>query len=427
MSNVATSAIDLSDLDLFAGGAPWEEFARLRRDAPVAWNPEAAPNQGFWSVSRHRDIVAVLRDEDAFSAEMGAVNLEELGARQIRVLARLMDIPDEFGGQIIKWSNRLIGNTDPEYADVLFDSEASEECRDLPFRSPAALEVFAYGDDLARQRRGGDGTDLVSKLVNTVPQDGVPLSERDFHNYFLLLIAAGNETTRHTISHAMLALLRHPRALARLQSEPGLVPVAVEEFLRWASPVYHFRRTARRDIELRGQQVRAGDKVVVWFASGNRDEDIFGSPDDFDITRQPNDHVAFGKGGPHFCLGSSLARLELRIMFSELVGPAGHDRADQAAGIRQVQLHPRSQAAPRAGEHPLRGGRSGARPVHPARSLLPDRVGGREVRRARLCGDRVSCRSRGSVPRPWRRGQLPRSGVLRRDRADGRDLVGVRP
>lgn len=418
MSAVATSATDLSDLDLFAGGAPWEAFARLRRDAPVAWNPEAPPNHGFWSVSRHRDIVAVLRDEDAFSSEIGAVNLEELDTRQmdirrsmletdgarhwalrrllqrdftvralagyetflrgltattldaafaasefdfvkavsadypIRVLVRLLDIPDQFGGQIIKWSNRLIGNTDPEYADVLFDSAASEAYRDLPFRSPAALEVFAYGDELARQRRGGDGTDLVSKLVNTVPEDGVPLSERDFHNYFLLLIAAGNETTRHTISHAMLALLQHPRALARLQEEPALVPVAVEEFLRWASPVYHFRRTARRDIELRDQQIHAGDKVVVWFACGNRDEEIFGNPDGFDITRQPNDHVTFGKGGPHFCLGNSLARLELRIMFTELLrrldaieltGPPEYVRSNFIHGVKRLPVRASSR------------------------------------------------------------------------------------
>ncbi len=237
----------------------------------------------------------------------------------IRVLVRLLGIPDGYGGQIIKWSNRLIGNTDPEYADVLLGSAESERYRDLPFRSPAALEVFAYGDDLARRRRGGDGTDLVSKLVNAVPEDGQPLSERDFHNYFLLLIAAGNETTRHTISHGMLALLRHPGALARLQAEPGLLPAAVEEFLRWASPVYHFRRTATRDTELRGQHIRAGDKVVLWFASGNRDEDVFGNPDDFDITRQPNDHMAFGKGGPHFRMGNALARLEVRIMFEELL------------------------------------------------------------------------------------------------------------
>jgi cytochrome P450 len=237
----------------------------------------------------------------------------------IRVLVRLMAVPDDMGDQLIRWSNRLVGNTDPEYADVLLDSEESEEFRDLPFRSPAALEVFAYGDQLANERRGGDGEDLVSKLVNQVPADGIPLSEQDFHNYFLLLVAAGNETTRHTLSHTMKALLEHPEAVQRLQEDPDSLPVAVEEFLRWASPVYHFRRTATRDVQIRDKDVKAGDKVVMWFAAGNRDEDVFDRPDVFDITRDPNDHITFGKGGPHFCLGNQLARLEVRIMIEELL------------------------------------------------------------------------------------------------------------
>lgn len=154
----------------------------------------------------------------------------------INVLARLLDVPPEDNQQLIDWGNRIIGNTDPDYADVLLHSAESEKYRDLPFRSPASVEVFEYGRELARQRRGGDGSDLVSKLVNTVPRDGVPLSAQDFDNYFLLLVVAGNETTRHTITHSMLALLQHPEQLARLQEDPSLIPVAVEEFLRWASP-----------------------------------------------------------------------------------------------------------------------------------------------------------------------------------------------
>ena len=133
----------------------------------------------------------------------------------------------------------------------------------------------------------------------------------------------------------------------RLQAEPGLLPGAVEEFLRWASPVYHFRRTATRDTELRGQRIRAGDKVVLWFASGNRDEEVFGNPDDFDIARQPNDHMAFGKGGPHFCMGNALARLEVRIMFEELLrrldsielaGPAEYVRSNFVHGIKRLPV-----------------------------------------------------------------------------------------
>jgi len=240
----------------------------------------------------------------------------------IRVLARLLGVPDSDTGQLIAWGNRMVGNTDPDYADVLLDDPESEKYRDLPFRSPAAVEVFAYGDELARQRRGGEGDDLVSKLVNRTPDDGVPLSERDFHNYFLLLVVAGNETTRHTISHTIRALIDHPEQLALLQERPELIPAAVEEFLRWASPVYHFRRTATRDVELHGQQLRAGDKVVVWFPSGNRDESVFDDPYRFDVQRDAREQMAFGKGGPHLCLGNQLARMEIRIMFTELLARA---------------------------------------------------------------------------------------------------------
>jgi cytochrome P450 len=395
------ASTDLSDLDLFSAGPPWAAFDSLRRDDPCHWNPEKAPNRGFWSITRHADIVSVTRDEAMFSSEIGAVNLEELdsdqmeirksmletdGARHfalrrllqrdfsaralgpyetflrgltgttldaalakrefdfvqevsadfpIRVLVRLLGIPDDHAGQLISWGNRMVGNTDPDEADVLLDSPESEQYRNLPFRSPAALEVFAYGDELARTRRGGDGDDLVSKLVNRVPEDGVPLSERDFHNYFLLLVVAGNETTRHTISHSMKALIDHPDAFAALKERPDLLPQAVEEFLRWASPVYHFRRTATTDVELHGRTIRAGDKVVVWWASGNRDESVFEEPYRFDITRDAREHMAFGKGGPHLCLGNQLARMEIRIMFEEILRRV--DSVEQLGEIRRVR------------------------------------------------------------------------------------------
>jgi cytochrome P450 len=237
----------------------------------------------------------------------------------IRVLARLMDVPDSDTPQLIKWGNRMVGNTDPEHADVLTGSEESEQYKDLPFRSPAALEVFKYGYELAWTRKGGTGTDLVSKLLNTVPEDGIPLDARDFRNYFLLLVVAGNETTRHTISHTMNNLMKHPEVLDQLRADPSLVPWAVEEFLRMATPVHSFRRTATHDTILNGQEIKAGDKVVVWFGSGNRDAEVFDDPYRFDVTRKPNEHMSFGRGGPHMCLGNALARLEIRIMFEDLV------------------------------------------------------------------------------------------------------------
>jgi cytochrome P450 len=380
---------DLADLDIFEAGRPWPVFEALRRGDPCHFTTEASPNRGFWSLTRHADICAVARDEETFSSEVGAVNLEELdgdqleirksmletdGARHfalrrllqrdfsaralaqyetflrgltattldaalpkgefdfvteisadfpIRVLVRLLGVPDDHAGRLIDWGNRMIGNTDPDHADVLLDSPESEPYRNLPFRSPAALEVFAYGDD------------LVSKLVNRLPDDGVPLSERDFHNYFLLLVVAGNETTRHTISHSMKVLLDHPEAFATLKERPELLPQAVEEFLRWASPVYHFRRTATKDVELHGKTVKAGDKVVLWWASGNRDEQVFADAARFDVTRDAREHMAFGKGGPHLCLGNQLARMEIRIMFEEILRRVDH--AEPAGPVRRVR------------------------------------------------------------------------------------------
>ena len=237
----------------------------------------------------------------------------------IRVLAQMLDVPEADIPQLIKWGNRMVGNTDPEHADVLANSEESDQYKDLPFRSPAALEVFNYGFELAAKRKGGNGTDLVSKLVNQVPSDGIPLDDRDFRNFFLLLVIAGNETTRHTITHTMRNLMDNPQAVALLRENPDLIPWAVEEFLRYASPIYHFRRTARRDAVLGGKNIKAGDKVVVWFGSGNRDSTMFDDPYKFDVTRNPNEHMTFGRGGPHMCLGNSLARIEIQIMFEDLL------------------------------------------------------------------------------------------------------------
>ena len=380
--------VDLTDLDYFAAKQGYGMFDVLREQAPVFWNPEPAPNHGFWAVTRHPDIQKIDRDSDTFTSEK-FVNLEEVdddlmeirrslletdgtrhramrkllqrdfGAQSlkvyedflrgltkvtldaaltkgtfdfvksvsadfpIRVLARLLDVPDNETGQLIAWGNRMIGNTDPEYADVLLDDAESDRYKHLPFRSPAALEVFAYGNELRRKRYGGKGDDLVSKLVNRIPEDGIPLNDRDFNNYFLLLVVAGNETTRHAISHTALALIQHPDQLEILKASPELIPDAVEEFLRWASPVYHFRRTATRDVELDDAEIRAGDKVTMWFASGNRDSAVFEDPYRFDVTRTKVDHVAFGKGGPHFCLGNALARMEIRVMFEELIPRIG--------------------------------------------------------------------------------------------------------
>ncbi len=254
----------------------------------------------------------------------------------INVLARLLDVPQEMTGQLIAWGNELVANTDPDYAKVRADLDESDEYRHLPFRSPTVQEVWDYGQELRAARVGGDGTDLVSILANKLPEDGVPLSQQDFNNYFSLLVIAGNETTRHSISNIMVALIENPDQLAYLQEDPASrVAAGLEEMLRWASPVYHFRRTATRDVELGGRQIREGDKVVMWFGSGNRDDEVFEDPYSFDLTRVNVDHMTFGKGSPHLCLGNNLARMEIRLMYEELVPRLAS--VDFAGDVRRVR------------------------------------------------------------------------------------------
>jgi cytochrome P450 len=369
--------------DAFSERIPHESFALLRREAPVWWY-DWPLGRGFWCVTKHADVVAVSRDTRTFTSEQGAnledLDEEQRAARQsmletdpprhtrlrglvgppftpravrayelvlreltdavldralartefdfveevakqlpIRVLARLLGAPDEDTVPLIDWGDRMIGNTDPELADVLHDSPESEQYRMLPFRSPAALELFEYGHRLAAARRRAPEDDLVSKLVHA-EIDGERLSERELDTMFLLLVVAGNETTRQAIAHGMLALAEHREEWKRLAAEPGLVAVsAADEILRWSSPVLHFRRTATRDVELGGRAIRAGDKVVVWYVSANFDEEVFEDPFRFDVGRRPNPHVTFGGGGPHYCLGAHLAKLEVQVMFEALL------------------------------------------------------------------------------------------------------------
>jgi len=198
----------------------------------------------------------------------------------------------------------MVGLDDPEYAST--DGTV------------ASVEMYAYVNDLARQRRAAPRDDIVTVLVNATI-DGDSLSEVEFDMFMLLLTLAGNETTRNSMSWGMWALMENPEQYARLRRHPELMESAVEEVLRWASPVLHFRRTATADTELHGQRIAQGDKVVMWHVSANRDEQVFTEPFRFDITRTPNSHVAFGGGGPHHCLGAYLARMQLRLMLAEIV------------------------------------------------------------------------------------------------------------
>jgi len=267
----------------------------------------------------------------------------------IRFLCSIFTVPQEDAPQLISWGDQMIANQDPELSRVQVDLEDTEAYRLLPFRSPAALEVFAYADRQRDLRLAEPAEDVLQAL--TLAQSEGILDEREYHNYFGVLMIAGNETTRHTITAGMQALMQHPEQMAYLRDHPETIPVATEEILRWATPVMHFRRTATRDTELRGVPIRAGDKVVTWYVSANRDEEAFPDPYRFDVTRTPNDHVTFGPGGPHFCLGAHLARLEARILFSELLprllsiepaGPVERIRSNFVNGIKRMPVRART-------------------------------------------------------------------------------------
>jgi cholest-4-en-3-one 26-monooxygenase len=244
---------------------------------------------------------------DAVCERGSADFVEEISAElPLLVIAELLGVPQEDRRMVFDWSNRMIGSEDPEYQ--LPDTDPGE----------AAVAVFSYAEELAANRRLAPRQDLVSVLLDA-EVEGEKLDQLELDLFFLLLIVAGNETTRNLMSGAMHAFFDHPDQWQLLLKDRSLLPSAVEEMLRWVTPVMHFRRTAVMDTELGGQQIKEGDKVVFWHTSANRDEKAFDHPDTFDITRTPNNHIAFGGGGPHFCLGANLARMEITVMFDRLL------------------------------------------------------------------------------------------------------------
>jgi len=265
----------------------------------------------------------------------------------VRVLTRMLTAPDSDHAKLTSWGDRLVGTQDPEFADALAGSHESEQFRLLPFRSPAALEVFEYGRELQALRREEPTDDLVSKIV-TASVNGEHLDQRELDNFFLLLALAGQETTRQALTLSMMTLMEQPDVLARLQKQPELLQgPALDEFLRWGPPVLHMRRTATRDIEIGGASIKAGDKVAIWFPSGNRDERAIPNADQFDLDRQKVDLLTFGKAGPHYCMGSFLAKLELRVTLEELVarmdsvqaaGPPHRLRSNFVNGIKRLPV-----------------------------------------------------------------------------------------
>jgi cholest-4-en-3-one 26-monooxygenase len=378
---VSTTA-DLDGIDLLADtwgrGVPHDQFDRLRREAPVYWHPEP-DGPGFWAVTRHADVRAVSHDWETYSSELGATFIttqdeealaslrlsilnmdppqhnrarrlvskaftprmisqlvdeierraeavvaavrdrgecefvEEIAAQvPVQMICEMIGLEPEQWPRMFEISNDLIGSReDPEYAGV--DAEA------------ASGEIYALCDAVAEDRRAHPRDDLMTALVEA-ELDGERLDNLELNMFFITLVVAGNETTRNLINHSMLALIEHPEQAERLRQDPSLWDTAVDEMLRWGSSIHNFRRTATRDTELRGVPIAQGDKVVMYYASANRDEDVFADPHTFDVGRTPNDHVTFGGGGVHYCLGASLAKAEIRATMRQVV--------EQLPGIR---------------------------------------------------------------------------------------------
>ena len=407
-ARIALDDVDLTDHARFAERVPHEMFEVLRREDPVHWQAERG-GRGFWAITRHADITAVHKDWATFSSERGGTSLEDLepdeiearksmidmdppphnklraivnrdftpravrafeerirglireildralergqvdfvedvaAALPMRVFAEMLGAPASDHRYLVEMGDRLLGQDDPEYA---LGPEVADANRHLPFSNPTAQEMFDYGRKLADERRRCPGKDIVTKLVEA-EIDGCPLSEREYDVYFLLLAVAGNETTRHSISHGLLALIEFPEQLERLRRDRELIVPAADEILRWATPVHHFRRTATREVEMNGTRIAEDDKVATWFISGNFDERTFDDPYRFDVARSPNPQITFGSGGPHFCTGAHLARLEVQVVFDEilsrvasfeLAGPVERLQSNFFNGIKRMPV-----------------------------------------------------------------------------------------
>jgi cholest-4-en-3-one 26-monooxygenase len=393
--------LDLTDPDLLADHLPLGEFAWLRRNQPIRWNPQPPMagygDAGFWALTRHADVSAVTRSP-GWSVETNSAFVRRLdesdptgestknlllcmdpprhtrvrrvgnrcitpralagleddlrerahrivwAAKQdgtgdfvidvarhlpLQAIAGLMGIPDDDRQQLFDWSDQMAGSEDPEYASA-----------DLS----GVVEMFAYAHAAAEARAETDLGDVTSRLVQP-DAAGQRLNSEEFAFFFMILAVAGNETTRQAITHGMLAFLQHPDQWERWRSERPAT--AVDEILRWASPAVVLQRTANEDTEVADRLVPKGERVGLYFASANFDEEVFDDPGRFDIGRSPNPHVTFGAGGSHFCIGANLSRLELKVMFdviadeltdTKLKGPPVRLRSSWLNGIKHLPV-----------------------------------------------------------------------------------------
>lgn len=285
---------------------------RLRRLIAASFTPK---NIRKWEQTV-RDITGELLDEFVAAGSGDWVGMVA-APLPIRVILTMLGVPLDDADYLVELSNYLVEGTSDQQSIPPDAFGNTTELRLLPFNSPASHALFEYGEQLAELRRREPQDDIVTTLVQA-EADGETLTGGEFKNLFHLLVFAGNETTRTAISHGAVALADHPEQWQRVLDDPSMVESATEEVLRWASPVLHMRRTARTDCELAGTRIAEGDKVVMWYASANRDEAMFDDPLAFDVGRVDNEHYAFGGGGPHTCLGAFLARLEIAVLLEEM-------------------------------------------------------------------------------------------------------------
>lgn len=370
---ISDTTIDLIDPQTYSHGFPHDTFTRLRNEAPVCWYPfddrvPASQEPGVWIVSRHAHVEMVNRDAERFISidgpqltyvpEMRGLMLVSMDGREHVRQRRLISAgftPRMIGKleeQCRTWARRLVDDA-LDKGDIDFVSEIAyqlpmhmiadmvgipESDRDWLFRTMNTMlvagdpdsgitqaevlskqvELFEYAQELSRAKRDNP-TDDVWTTLSTAEVDGERLEEAELHFFFMLLAAAGSETTRNALAVGLPALIEHPDQLERMRTDPTVHRSAVDEILRWSSPVSYFGRRAAVDVEVGGVRIPAGDRVTIWYASANRDENVFDDPFVFDIARTPNPYVSFGGGGPHYCLGANLAKLEIRIMVEELL------------------------------------------------------------------------------------------------------------
>lgn len=379
MNKIST---DLASYDLFDDGLPLASFAEIRKQQGLTWCAEPN-GTGFWAVTRHKDIQAVSRDSETFSSAVGFTQMEDITEEgmeyrrsiietdppkhmdlrkllapfftprkvkecedmvrevvnkhldkfiaagegdwlalvskpiPIEVLCRVIGLPEEDILFIIELTDYLVTGT--TVGELPMDAYGNTtDLNLLPFNSPAAHALYEYGMKIRRDRIANPCDDLATILA-TGEVAGAPLSDIDYKNNFQTLVFAGNETTRTAMAHLALQWSQNPAEFSKVASDPSLIPGAIDEVLRVATPVIYMRRTATKDTELAGTQIKKGDKVITWFASGNHDELVFADPNTFKADRKPSNHEAFGGGGVHTCLGAFLARLELRVLLDEMV------------------------------------------------------------------------------------------------------------